>query len=192
MYVKCKQVTKESDVFWLLYRATQESRFTATLDYHPKWGIKYHTVRLKRAKLYCGQHPGPCVALFPRPHRMCKFLEGLDWVGLNQLVNDVLDKHKIEAAVWSFNRESLVGGRYYIRRGTLRRVEYPFEYRGNFAHWTQGRFEKDFEDHCGKPPPETPWHIKEAGTPGYPCYTLTEEEEYLAADREAAAEAEVS
>lgn len=163
------------------------SRFTAHLEVGKLGkntpGVKVSCVRLKRKKPYCGAHPGPCLNTF-RKHKNATWLEGLDWVGFNALVNDLLDELNAECDFFSYNRESLVGGRYHIRLGRRRRVGYPFSYRGNFAHWTQGDLEKDFEDHCGKPHPEVPWHIKDAGTPGYPCYSITEEEVYRAEEKE--------
>jgi hypothetical protein len=183
MYVKCKSRDRESDVFTALVFAIRKSRFTAELEYDKKYGIKLYNIRLKRAKPYCGQHPGPCVALFPRPHRNHRYLEGLDWVGWNQMLNDVLDKMEVEADAFSFNRESLTP-RYFIRRGRLRRLKYPYEYRGNFAHWTQGSIEEDFVDCNGKEPPAIPWYVVDAGTPGYPCYTVEDETRLIAEEAE--------
>lgn len=163
------------------------SRFTAHLELGKLGkntpGVKVSCVRLKRRKPYCGQHPGPCVATFRR-HANHLFLEGLDWVGFNALVNDTLDELNADCDFFSYNRESWVSGKYHIRIGTRRRVGYPFSYRGNFALWDQGDTQTDFVDHRGKPHPEVPWHIKDAGTPGYPCYSITEEEVYRANEKE--------
>ncbi len=134
------------------------SRFTARLAIGcPRFCpardcVKISTVRLRRKKPYCGAHPGPCLAVTNRPHRVCSLLEGADWVGFNGLLNDVLDKASATCDVFSFNRESLER-KYYIRKGRLRRVGYPYAYQNRFAHWLQGSFEADFADCCGKAPP---------------------------------------
>lgn len=173
----------------LVLAKMQLSRFTCRMDTERMgktdrtMGVKLTTIRLKRKKPYCGAHPGPCLNTFRR-HSNSHYLEGLDWVGFNDMLNDALDEVSADCTVFSYNRESLVTGRYFIRRGRLRRVGYPFSYRGNFAHWLQGDFVADFEDHCGKPPPPVSWHTKDAGTPGYPCYSITEEEKYRAEEAE--------
>jgi hypothetical protein len=163
----------------LLLKEVEKSRFTlrADLEHLGKQpGVKVTEVRLRNAKDFCGQHPGPCVALFPRPHRRHKFLEGLDWVGFNQMFNNLMDRKKIDCDFFSYNREMRGGGRYYIRKGTLRRLKYPFEtVNGIFHLWLPGTFEEDFIDCCGKPPPAIPWYVEDAGTPGYACYTLKDE-----------------
>lgn len=155
------------------------SRFTACVTVaslrKTKVGLKIETVRLRNAKDYCGAHPGPC-QVTGKKHMKAKYLEGLDWVGFNALLNDLLDATTVNAVVFSFNRESLTP-KYYIRRGYFRRVAYPYEYRDRFAHWTQGG-DWAFENHCGKPSPKLEDAILTDGTPGYPCYTLEEEAVY--------------
>jgi hypothetical protein len=151
-------------------------------------GVKITCVRLKRRKPYCGAHPGPCLNT-GRRHSNATFLEGLDWVGFNALLNDLLDAHSVNADVFSYNRETLKGGKYFVRVGRTRRVRYPYDVKDRFAHWTQDRHDLTlyFVDRCGKAPPP----IDEAlalldGTPGYPCYTLDEEDKYRAQEAEAA------
>lgn len=133
------------------------------------YGIKIETVRLKvRSDHYCGQHPGPC-RVGNRNSNFGKhgafYLEGLDWIELNYLLNDVLDALGLEADIWSYNREAR-GGRYYVRRGRCRRVRYGSEteefYGRIFEHWTEAT-DADFLDCVGRTPPfpEFP-----AGTPG--------------------------
>ncbi len=163
--------------------AIGKSRFTANTDVEKYrghlWGVKIMEVRLRRKKDYCGQHPGPCVALFPKKHIRAAYLEGLDWVGFNALLNDTFDKLNEHCVIFSYNREMIGGNQYFIRKDGKRRVGYPFEYVGRFAGWTEGG-DNDFEDHCGKPPPPLRWNVADSGTPGYPCYTLEEEEKYRA------------
>lgn len=157
------------------------SRFTVRVEVAflrgTKRGLKISEVRLRNKKDYCGAHPGPCLVT-GKKHIRAAYLEGLDWVGFNALVNDTLDATSTEATVFTYNRESRET-RYFVRRGRLRRVRYPYEYAvsGRFAHWTQGG-DLAFEDHCGKPPPEIDYSATLNGTPGYPCYTLTEEAKY--------------
>lgn len=146
------------------------SRFTARLDLdtHRKTqrGVKITCVRLRNKKDYCGEHPGPCFA--GGRHTTSRYLEGLDWIGFNGMINDMLDKLSADCHVFSFNRESLVS-KYYVRKGRRRRVAYPFSYRGQFAHWTQS--DHDFEDYCGKPPPLLGPAVLDQGTPGLACHT---------------------
>lgn len=165
------------------------SRFTATVEvakYSPRiWGVKISTVRLRRKKDYCGAHPGPCLALVPRKHMKARFLEGLDWVGFNAMLNDLCDAHAFDCDVFSYNREASCNGRYFIRRGTRRRVKYPFGETTRFGFrgvvlWEQGE-DDCFEDHVGKPHPKVRWQDDAAGTPGFACYTL-EDETRLAAE----------
>ena len=137
-------------------------------------GVKLETIRLLHKKAYCGAHPGPCIALFPRRRRTGFWLEGLDWVGFNAMLNDLLDRHSIDCDVFSYNRETIRVGRYYIRRGRSRRIGYPYDYLNNFAHWLAGDPDRDFKDYCGKPPPEI-LSDDLGDTPGIPCYTLREE-----------------
>lgn len=155
------------------------SRFTACVTVaslrRTEIGLKIKTVRLRNAKDYCGAHPGPC-QVTGKKHTKAKYLEGLDWVGFNAMINDLLDATTVNAVVFSFNRESLTP-KYYVRRGYLRRVAYPYEYSGRFAHWTQGG-DPAFENHCGKPSPKLEDAVLSDGTPGYPCYTLLEEATY--------------
>lgn len=184
MYITCKDRGNDERVASLVVGVMRLSRFKATVR-QDRRGVHISCVRLKRAKPYCGQHPGPCLA-FGRRHIKATYLEGLDWVGWNNLINDALDRHAIEADVWSYNRESLEH-RYFVRRGRQRRVSYPFEYRSNFAHWTQGG-DNCFADYCGKEPPDPDIALEGLdGTPGYPCYSLEEEDKYRAKEAEAEA-----
>lgn len=149
-------------------------------------GVKISVVRLKRRSThYCGQHPGPCQVQpgLPRRGRTGSyFLEGLDWVGFNALVNDALDARGVSADVFSYNRESW-DKKYFIRRGTERRVKYPYRTETRdygtttveIAGWVQGG--KDcFEDFCGRECPPPDQHTFPEGTPGIPAYTLEAED----------------
>lgn len=152
-------------------------------------GLKITCVRLKRSKDYCGAHPGPCQTFGGRKHIKARFLEGLDWVGFNALLNDLLDAHKVAADVFSYNREMLKSVKYFVRVGRRRRTAYPYDVVARFAHWTQTQedFEICFDDFCGKPPPPVDAALEGLdGTPGYPCYTLEEEDRHRAEEAEAA------
>lgn len=153
-----------------------ESRFTADLypQRHHKHGsaIEIRVVRKRKRADYCGQHPGACRAN-GRPHRHYCYLQGADWIGFNDGLNDVLDKLNVEADVWSYNRECYPSGQYFIRHGKKRRTLYD-------SVWLNSGpvlWERDtdcFEDHCGKeaPPSEYP-----SGTPGIASWRPEDEEE---------------
>jgi hypothetical protein len=86
-------------------------------------------VRLTQAKEYCGQHPGECVVIpgFQRKKKRMRYLEWDDWIQFNNLVNDVLDKGRVKAEVWSTPMENLdKGKKFWIRKGLLRRVKYDY------------------------------------------------------------------
>lgn len=167
-----------------LASALEKSRFTARLETAIfrgyRRGIKIACVRLRNKKPYCGAHPGPCQALFPRKPRTGRWLEGNDWIGFNHLVNDVLDRASIECDVFSYNNESLEH-KYYIRRGRRRAIRFCWETQSRFfgngvALWVNGDEQEDFADYCGKPSPAIP--ELDDGTPGYACYTLKAEAKY--------------
>lgn len=180
MFLRPKDQKAElGDLSWLLNKAVEASRFRAKVatEYHPRWKrvIRIDTVRLRKKKEYCGQHPNGCVPnLFvDKPHRHGTWLEGSDWVGFNDGLNDVLDKHNVNADVWSFNRESLGTGRYFLRKGLERRLDYDSEYierfgRGFYA-WVQ---DGEHENWCGKTAPRS---VFPKDTPGYACWSVEQE-----------------
>lgn len=200
MWILCNDDTSLEVLKHRLDAKLKASRFTARTSLEKsspnRPGIKIECIRLRRKKDYCGAHPGPCL-VGGRRHTRAFYLEGLDWVGFNALLNDLLDANAVDAHVFSFNREAIISGRYYIRRGRRRRTAYPYAVRGGrFAHWTQTKddLEHLFEDFCGKDPPDMEDALAGLdGTPGYACYTLEEEDKLRAEDeeydREVAAEA---
>jgi len=167
-------------LYYLVNEALMPSRFKASLEITKKGrtvlGLKISVIRLRQKKSYCGAHPGPCLANPFRRHTNSTYLEGLDWVGFNAMLNDALDKAEVNCDVFSYNRESLLKGAYYIRRGKCRRVAYPYAQADNFAHWLQGD-ETAFADYCSSTPPPVSVDLLD-GTPGYPCYTLAEEKAF--------------
>lgn len=130
--------------------------------------LKILGVRLKHKKDYCGQHAGPCRTQGGRKHKIASWLEGGDWVGFNDLLNDLCDKHRIEADIWS-TRESI--GRLYLRKGIARCTHYAA---GNGQDWINEAFSTD---HFGHPEP-APRSDYEDGTPGIPEWLLSKEAEY--------------
>jgi hypothetical protein len=146
----------------------ERSRYNAGKNGRP--ALRLRSVRLKAAKDYCGQHAGPCQAQFARPHRRERYLEGADWVALDDMINDVLDRHRIAADVWSKGRE--FSGPYYVRRGRCRRTRYGLrvERSGgrNFVLWTADEAEAGWSaDHYGATR-DAPRSEYPAGTPGIP------------------------
>lgn len=98
----------------------ERSRFTVRcIDYKARGGnqtaIELREIRLREKKDYCGQHAGPCL-LNERRHREYHYLEGLDWVAFNDMVNDLLDQMNLEADVTS--------SACRVRRGGARRINY--------------------------------------------------------------------
>lgn len=122
-------------------------------------------VRLKRKKFYCGQHAGPCRNTIRRRHPLASYLEGADFVGFNDMLNDLCDKYSIEADIWS-TRESL--GRLYLRRGRSRCVYYECDYITG-RHWHANKnVSTSFTDHhFGIKTPAERSEFTD-GTPGIP------------------------
>lgn len=161
---------KKSDVsvaFSALNEAIESSRFKANLHCGKK-GINITQVRLKKSKDYCGNHPGPCLVQ-EQTHRHHIFLEGLDWIAFNWLVNNVLDRFSLDANVTS---GALADTRtFYVRKGTSRRMFYEYTYIGDddrpIPVWINGN-EDYFSNYCGKKPPRLSMkdypHL--LGTPG--------------------------
>ena len=89
--------------------------------------IEIRKVRLLKAKPYCGQHAGPCQTRFGGnpPLRNSRYLEAEDWIAFHDVINDVLDKLKLRADVWSLPQDNK--GKFWIRRVELgRRVRWDY------------------------------------------------------------------
>lgn len=109
-------------------------------------------IRLRIKKGYCGNHAGPC-RLTGRKHKRADYLEGLDWVSWNDMLNDALDSIGHDGDVRSTT--------CILRWGRKRRIEYVSgTYGGEWDRDTEDRF---YVDCIGKTPPET---IYPYGTPG--------------------------
>lgn len=129
-------------------------------------------VRLRRKKFYCGQHAGPCRAVFAKRHPLASYLEGADFVGFNDMLNDLCDKHRIEANIWS-TRESL--GRLYLRRGRSRCNFYECDYiTGQHWHANERESTSFYDTHFGVETP-APRSKYTDGTPGIPAWLKADE-----------------
>jgi hypothetical protein len=133
-----------------------------------RWTIKLSNIRLRLAKDYCGQHPGPCQVIpgFNRPHARRRHLEGADFVGFNDGLNTVFDRLAVSADIFSHNIAARCS-RFYIRKGRCRRVRYTMsaDDRGFrvFYFWDAGE-DNDFVDYCGRK--HAPRSEYPTGTPG--------------------------
>jgi hypothetical protein len=106
-------------------------------------------IRLKAKKDYCGNHAGPCRLTFSQ-HKRHTFLEGLDWVSWNDMLNDALDSigHNGDTASTSC----------IIRKGRCRRMDYFGKDAGEFF-----KDSNNYENHCNRSPVQSSY---QAGTPG--------------------------
>jgi hypothetical protein len=163
-----------------LGQAIAASRFTADIRHGKvkrkdrktyKAVLMVHEVRLRKTKVYYGNHPAACKnteELRKRPFGgKALYLEGADWVGWNDLVNDVLDALGVDADVASSVCE--------IRIGRNRRIRYDYhveerEYETlqgvetrSIPEWDRFGDSNDYGDYCGKPAPVTEYP---EGTPG--------------------------
>jgi hypothetical protein len=148
-----------------LVRAFGMSRFIGRVERHNS-KITIHDVRLREKKDYCGNHPNACPVRFggPRPHKKMKYLEGADWVGFNDMINDVLDSLSVSANVGS----SLC----IIRKGLMRRMRYVGHFLGNGIDREWNKDDTRYESYIrkGHPPTDYPqdtpgiaeWRIENA------------------------------
>lgn len=112
---------------WLVHKATRTD-------------INISSVRLRKAKEFCGSHPAACEVGNPT-HRKGKHLEGADWVQFNDELNNILDRLSVSARVES----ALV----IVRKGDLRRTIYRHRYPqpGANAEWVKdSEHEFDWDD----------------------------------------------
>ncbi len=149
-----------------------KSRFTALVylheDRHHGLTIKVDDIRLRQAKDYCGSHPGRCsthlyqLPTAPPRHTRTRLLEGGDWVGFANGLNELLDYLNVAADVWTYcpRDRRQYGQRYYLRKGSSRRVRHREHYS---SEWDRHIYAEDFIDCCAQAPPVT---IYPDGTPG--------------------------
>ena len=120
------------------------SRFTADVVVH-KRKVTIHKIRLRESKDYCGNHPYACPVrpnVVEKKHIHSRCLEGADWVGFNDMLNDVLDALCVSAYVAS----SLC----IIRKGSFRRVEYSGHKLGNGIDSEWNKDSHAYECHLGE------------------------------------------
>jgi len=141
----------------ILIDAIEHSRFKADIKYtqgkHCRFKIS--KIRLRESKDYCGNHPNACQVVSNRKPRKTNFLEGLDWVNFNDMINDVLDEYNISA-----NVSSAV---CIIRKAGKRRVEYNSYWRGNFSEWNYDEMDGCYQDYRTVIAPNSEYP---EGTPG--------------------------
>lgn len=157
MKIKLQDGVQVAVVLNRLEQYLAESRFTAQLD-TDYTTIVILKVRLRESKPYCGNHAGPCqinTLVGPQPHMRLRYLEGLDWVSFNDMLNDCLDALNIEAKVWSMICN--------IRKGRLRRTEYSGGW-DNGGEWAKNPSFSYWEDYCGRT--DAPRSDYPSGTPG--------------------------
>lgn len=133
----------------------ENSRFVFTVDSQvraKKIIISLRKIRLKESKPYCGSHPGPCI--IEGRKRKAVFLEGLDWIEFNDILNNWADALPLEADISS----SVCA----IRIGRKRRMDYRGHNEGTKqAEWD--KYGEKYEDYCGKVSPPCP-HLQLGNT----------------------------
>ena len=147
--------------------ALSTSRFTAEVI-QKRSSVEIRTVRLNYRKDYCGNHPLPC-PVRPGKHRkhpVNTFLEGADWVGFNDMVNDVLDTLGCVC--------NCASSHVVIRKDGKRCVEYDSQPLSNGIdnEWRRdsGQFKSYISQQAprAKYPAGTPGFAAAVGTPNYP------------------------
>lgn len=132
------------------------SRFKAEVNVLSDKRIKIKNVRLKESKIYCGSHPFACDIA---GGRKANYLEGTDWVEVNDRVNDVLDRLNAIAYV----RTSIC----IIRKGEKRRVMYNGHWKDLGGTVLHPEWNKDEDD----PDAYKDWRLKVAPPSYYPMGT---------------------
>ena len=134
----------------LFYKCLGRSRFTARV-LTEKNEVKINNIRLRESKPYCGSHAGACqVTTFTEKKKKGNFLEGGDWVALDDMLNDILDILNLSASISS--------PVCVIRQGKERRIDY-------LSGSGEGEWDKygTFENWCGRGAPRSTFTY---GTPG--------------------------
>lgn len=149
------------DLSCKLENALWKSRFRFGQIFTRAKSIEIRQIRLKQKKDYCGNHPFACPVRpgFNPPHKRTSFLEGLDWVSFNDLINDLLDELNVSADVQS----SLV----VIRKDERRCTKYDGHKLSNNLDSEWNKY-GNYENKIGKQPTKTKFP---KGTPGILGYT---------------------
>lgn len=131
------------------------SRFAFTTKVPTHSSVVISRIRLKESKEYCGNHPAECEVNGIGKPRKANYLEGLDWVEFNDLLNDILDQFSVEANVAS--------SVCIIRQGFKRRVNYEMSRQFSQNQWTKKGDDDDYVNYCGVDAPASSYPY---GTPG--------------------------
>ena len=122
---------KQNQVWSELEKRLIKSPFTAkltlTVDAKGFHCIIVKPVRLRKAKPYCGNHPGECFVspIFgPRKKPNATWLEWDDWVKFHALVNALLNRLHCHANVWSTPQD--VQGKMWIRKDMNPRIRWDW------------------------------------------------------------------
>jgi hypothetical protein len=158
-HVRCKNADEAQRVVDALNALINASRFTAKLEtvtYPRMVRVYICPIRLRQTKDYRGNHPGPC-QVSGRRHKKTAYLEGMDWVAFNDMVNDALD---------SIHHDGIAGSVVNIRQGKKRRTYYGMT-TGPHVDWLPQGDCLDYADYCGQ---QAPRSELPNGTPGIRGY----------------------
>ncbi len=86
-----------------------------------RYVIEMRSIRLRKAKPYCGQHAGPCQ--IERKLKMSRCLETNDWIALHKLVNDAHDKCHVKSDIHT-TRVDTYRVRGLVNKFLIRTVEW--------------------------------------------------------------------
>ena len=132
------------------------SRFTAAVTTKKK-SVEIRNVRLTYRKDYCGNHPLPCpVRAIHRKHPVNRLLEGADWVGFNDMLNNVLDGIGCVC--------DCASSHVVIRKAGARCVRYDAQALSNGIDNEWVKNSGAFKNYIGKRAPRSRYP---AGTPGF-------------------------
>lgn len=158
MLVKIKQTDADTPLIaYSIYSKIVQAGYRADVQPLHK-AVKISDVRRQVRGDYCGNHPGSCQF---RPHFAGQrhhgtWLEGGDWLVVDDLINDVLDQTNTKADVGV--------GNINVRIGGFRRVIYTaFEFNPGVYEWNPFGQPTDYGWFLGKTAPRA---RAMAGTPG--------------------------
>jgi len=106
------------------------------------YGFTIKKVRLRKAKPYCGNHPGECFVtpgVAPRKKPVMSLPEWDDWVKFNNFVNALLNRLRKNADVWSMPPDAR--GIMWMRKGLKARKVYNWTtdaQNPRLKHWDRG------------------------------------------------------
>lgn len=164
---KLKTDIASNDIAWAIQGRIANSRFTAEVEPRRR-AVKILQVRLRKKKLYCGNHPKACERAVHGKHKRLDYLEGADWVEFNDMINDVLDMLNVECSVTT--------AVCILRKGRRRRVQYDANTQQADGNWAWDKDGPDFHytDNCGNGEFDKVLSKFPFGTPG-----IDERQEYF-------------